>query len=86
MKLPDTLSEGDTDRNGFLSYAAEWHSFAIGFYDGMKTWRARPGEMPDNKDVQSEPHYYKGAYILGTLLQFFISLVTLYVLGKYQGF
>lgn len=72
MPGPDSPTESDSERDGFLSYAAEWHAFAIGVYDGMKSWRARPGELPENKDVQKEPHYYKGAYIIGTLLQLLI--------------
>lgn len=71
---PDSPSEEDTEWDGFLSYAAEWHAFAIGFYDGMKSWRARPGDLPDNPDVQAEPHYYKGAYVLGTLVQGLIAV------------
>lgn len=66
---PDASRESDTGRDGFLSYAAEVHAFAIGFYDGMKSWRVRPGDLPENDDVQKEPHYYKGAYVLGTLTQ-----------------
>ena len=72
MSGPDAPRESDSDRDGFLSYSAEWHAFAIGWYDGMRTLKARPGELPDNKDVQAEPHYYKGAYVLGTLMQLLI--------------
>jgi len=67
-------SESDTERNGFLSYAAEVHAFAIGLYNGMRSWRVRPTGLPDNDDVQTEPHYYKGAYVIGTLLQAAIAL------------
>lgn len=79
MSGPDSPSESGSERNGFLSYAAEWHAFSIGVYDGMKSWRARPGDLPENKDVQKEPHYYKGAYIIGTLLQLVIVAVLGYV-------
>lgn len=71
------MSESDTPRDGFLSTNAEIHSFAIGLYDGMKDWRARPRELPDNPDVQSEPHYYKGAYVIGTLLYAGLALLLL---------
>lgn len=71
----DAPREKDSGRDGFLSYAAEWHSFALGFFDGMKNIRARPKELPDNSDVQKEPHYYKGAYVLGTLLQLLILIL-----------
>lgn len=76
--LPDEPNESDTDRDGFLSYAAEWHAFSLGFYDGMRDWRVRPGELPDNPDVAKEPHYYKGAYVLGTLLQALIVIGVAY--------
>ena len=69
MSLPDEPSEDDTKRDGVLSYSAEWHAAAHGAYDGMRSWKARPGELPDNPDVQAEPHYYKGAYVIGTVLQ-----------------
>ena len=62
-------TEDADDYDGVLSYAAEWHAFTHGVYDGMRSLRARPGDLPENKDVQAEPHYYKGAFIIGTLLQ-----------------
>jgi hypothetical protein len=62
-------SEDADDYDGVLSYAAEWHAFSHGVYDGMRSLRARPGDLPENEDVEKEPHYYKGAYIIGTLLQ-----------------
>jgi hypothetical protein len=60
----------------FLSTKAEWHSLSLGIYDGMKTWRVRPKEMRDNKDVEAESHYYAGGYVIGTLLQLVIVIVT----------
>lgn len=69
MSVPDKGSESETDRDGFLSYSAEWHALSLGVFDGMKTWRVRPKEMRDNVDVEKEPHYYTGGYVLGTLLQ-----------------
>lgn len=80
--IPDEPNESDTEDDGFLSYAAEWHAFAIGLYDGMKDWRARPGDLPDNPDVQAEPHYYKGAYVIGTVLQaLIVAAVLIFGLG-----
>lgn len=76
---PDAPTEDDSDRDGLLSYSAEWHALSIGAYDGMKNWRLRPGELPDNDDVQKEPHYYKGAYVVGTLLQALLAIVATYV-------
>jgi len=69
MAGPDGASEDGTERDGFLSYAAEWHALAHGVFNGMRSWKARPGALPDNEDVQKEPHYYKGGYVIGTLVQ-----------------
>lgn len=69
MTGPDAPTEDDSERDGFLSYAAEWHALSHGLYDGMRSPRVRPGAPPDNRDVEKEPHYYKGAYVIGTLLQ-----------------
>lgn len=69
LKSGDAKKESDTEYDGMFSYAAEWHSSTHGLYDGMKSMQAAPSELPDNEDVQSEPHYYKGAYVIGTLLQ-----------------
>lgn len=69
FRSTDEPSEDDSKRDGFLSYAAEWHALSLGVYDGMKSWRARPDGLPDNDDVQAEPHYYTGGYVIGTLLQ-----------------
>lgn len=81
MSLPDGARESDTESDGFLSYAAEWHSLSHGVYDGMRTYRVRPGTLPDSEDVQKEPHYYKGGYVLGTLLQWLIVLAVGYNLA-----
>jgi hypothetical protein len=72
----DAEEESDSERNGFLSYAAEWHSLSLGTFDGMKTWRVRPKEYPDVDDVQAEKWYYAGGYVLGTLLQLVVVVVT----------
>lgn len=69
LKSGDAKKESDTEYDGMFSYAAESHAFAHGLYDGMKSWQAAPDELPDNEDVQKEPQYYKGAYVIGTLLQ-----------------
>lgn len=55
------------DYQGLLSYAAEHHAAQHGLYDGLRSKRPLPGELPDNEDVQAEPHYYKGAYLVGTV-------------------
>lgn len=78
MANPDAAKESESDRDGFLSYAAEWHAFSIGIYDGLK----KVPKAPNNRDVEAEPHYYKGGYVMGRLLQ----VVLLVVLATYgQG-
>lgn len=78
--LPDGKTEADTERDGFLSYAAEWHSFVHGFYAGLRTIRLRAVELPENTDVQKEPAYFKGGFILASLLQ-----IAILVLASYAG-
>lgn len=51
----------------FLDEAAEVHAFTHGVYAGLTEWKG--AEIPDNPDVAAEPHYYKGGYIIGTLLR-----------------
>lgn len=68
--VPDSSDEADTDRDGFLSTRREIHAFTHGLYAGMKDWKPSPGGLPDNDDVQAEPHYYKGGFVVGTVLQF----------------
>jgi len=77
--LPDK-TEDESDYDGPLSTYPEWHALAHGLYNGMRSWTARPGELPENADVQKEPHYYKGSYVAGTLLQAAIVVV---VVGRF---
>lgn len=69
-------TESASERDGFLSYSAETHAIGHGLYHGLtsRPWRFRAGEHPDNPDVQAEPHYYKGAFVAGTLAQWAILL------------
>lgn len=73
---PDAASEDASDYDGFLSYAAEWHAFTHGVFKGFTTapWKTPPA--PDNRDVRSEPHYYRGGYMLGTAAQ--VVILTLF--------
>lgn len=62
-------TEGDSDRNGFLSWKAETHAVGIGLYDGLTSKEPTKNEIPDHRDVEAETHYYRGAFVLGTILQ-----------------
>lgn len=75
--IPESSDESETERDGFLSTRTELHAVGIGLYDGMRTWRHRPDSLPENEDVQAEPHYYKGAYVVGTVLQTTIAIIAL---------
>lgn len=77
MKLLASLNTGD----GFLSSRVEWHAFALGWFDGMKSWRVRPKKMRDNEDVQAETHYYAGGYAIGTLVQGILVILAAVVYG-----
>lgn len=83
IRQAGTLGESNTERDGFLSHSAETHAVGHGLYHGLtsRPWRARPSTLPDNRDVRAEPHYFKGAYVLGTLVQWVILLT----LGKEAG-
>lgn len=35
VDLPDGAEEEDTERDGFLSYAGEWHALAVGLAVGL---------------------------------------------------
>lgn len=75
LKNAGAKRESDTKRNGFMSYAAETHAIGHGLYHGLTSKSPTATELPDNKDVQAEPHYFKGAYVVGTLLQVVILLL-----------
>lgn len=69
--LPDwpTKTEDGSDYDGPLSTHPEWHALSHGVYKGITTkpWQTPP--EPDNEDVEAESHYYRGGYVIGTLVQ-----------------
>lgn len=71
MTEGEATSEEDTERDGFLSYSVEVHAVGHGLFEGLTTrptrWRSH--EPPENPDVRAEPHYYKGGFVAGSLLQ-----------------
>lgn len=76
MVSPDAPSEDDSERNGVLSYAAEWHALTHGVYLGLTTRPRVTPPQPQNRDVRKEPHYYRGGYVIGTLLHLAIAGLT----------
>lgn len=78
VKELSSPTERGSSYDGFLSWSGEWHAFTHGLYDGFTTKRPTVNELPDIEDVQENKHYYKGAYLLGTLLQGLVSLIFIY--------
>lgn len=79
----DAAYEEDSERDGAFSYAAEWHAFSIGFYEGLKDFKAFDGldaQAQQNKDVKAEPHYARGGYVVGSFLR-----VAIYLLLGYSA-
>ena len=66
------------DFREFLSTYAEVHSFIMGIYAGLTEWRGIDSQILDNPDVQAEPHYCYGGYLLGTLIRWVIILTVGY--------
>ena len=62
-------TEEDSPRDGALSTFPEWHALTIGIYFGLKDLKPVAPDLPDNEDVQKEPHYFHGGYIVGTVFQ-----------------
>ena len=67
--LTPTKNEDGQSYDGPFSTFPEWHSATLGLKDGMRTFVLWPRERPDNPDVNKEPQYYDGAYVVGTLVQ-----------------
>lgn len=76
---PDAPNEEDTERDGLLSYAGEWHALTIGVYRGLTTLRPWDDDFLEvaerYDDVEAEPWYYKGGFVLGTLLQMLVAFL-----------
>lgn len=65
VELPDEPAEESTERNGFLSYAGEVHAFILGVYRGLSTADPTTDDPPEYADVEAEPWYYAGGFLLG---------------------
>lgn len=76
ISLPDAPSEADAEYDGLLSHAAEWHALAHGVFLGFTTKPLSTPPEPTNRDVEAEPHYYRGGYILGTIGQLLVVIAT----------
>ncbi len=50
-----------------LNTTTEVHAAVYGIYAGITEWKGT--ELPDDADVQDEPHYFRGGYIFGTAVR-----------------
>jgi len=50
----------------------------MGVYAGLTEWRGIDSNILNNPDVEKEPHYCYGGYVLGTLLRWAIILTVGY--------
>lgn len=69
-RIPISKTESGWGYDGPFSTYKEWHAFTIGLYHGLK----KLGKPNSNSDVEAEPHYYKGGYVIGYLLKVAILL------------
>lgn len=90
--LPDGRSESDTERNGLLSYAGEWHALILGLLAGITSGvTGEPalamtvagyvfGESKGNgkafREIKSEPWYAAGGVIIGYIISPVVKTVT----------
>lgn len=50
-----------------LNTTTEVHAAVYGIYAGITEWKGT--ELPDDPEVQDEPHYFRGGYVFGTLVR-----------------
>lgn len=71
VKTAGAPNEEDTERDGFLSYSAETHGLALGFYHGFidfKDWGGLPEGYAEGKHVEAG-HYPKAGYVIGAVVR-----------------
>lgn len=81
LRGADATTEAESPRDGAFSYSSEWHAFTHGLYLGFTSRALITPPAPTDADVLDEPAYYRGGYLIGTLLQ-----LTLIAGGLYYGF
>lgn len=71
IKTAGAPTEEDTERDGFLSYSAETHGLALGFYYGFidfRDWDGLPEDYAEGKHVETG-WYPKAGYVCGAALR-----------------
>jgi len=63
--------EGDTGRDGFISYSGEVHAVGNGFAKGF----AGREMTATARDSKRETHYFRGGYVVGRLAQLAIAAI-----------
>lgn len=56
-----------------LNTPAEVHAAVHGIYAGLTEWKGT--ELPDDPEILDEPHYYKGGYIVGTIVRWIAIMI-----------
>lgn len=73
----DAEHEHQSERDGVLSYAGEWHGLALGFYYGFidfRDWDGLPENYAEGRNVE-RGWYPKAGYVMGATLRVCIYLV-----------
>lgn len=84
IELPDGATEEETSRDGFLSYAVEWHALAVGLAAGLAagatgsfeilgvivavTVGIRAAPVKPLRQLKREPWYALGGVVIGFLI------------------
>lgn len=71
IKEAGAPTEGDTERDGFLSYSGETHGLAVGIYYGFRDfrdWGGLPEGYADGKNIE-RGWYPKAGYVIGATLR-----------------
>lgn len=84
MELPDGATEADTERNGVLSYAGEWHALLLGIGAGLVVamtgrWEfaalvvavalgVQAAPTPRLRELTSEPWCAIGGLLIGMVI------------------
>lgn len=67
----NATEESDTERDGFLSYSGEWHSFTSGLRKGL--YGMKP--TPETPDAKKEARYFHYGHMVGRGLSMLIAVV-----------
>lgn len=90
-EIPDEEHESETERDGLLSYAGEWHALVLGFAHGARDpYKLAPDELPQGdsghaQDARDEPAYYSIGFVAGTATQLGLLIMAGWLGGAHLG-